>query len=269
MRLALDHLTVPDTTPAQLVEVASKAGAQAVCMFIEPMAVIPRMPAFDLYGDTAERRETRARMDNLGIGMDLAYPFTLTGRTDVSAFGRALETARFLGARAVNVLVYDRDPARRVDCFGRFCTLALAHDLHVAVEFYPVSQVRRFPDAVALAQAADTPGRVGVNVDLLHLARSGGVAADLAAAPAGTVLYAQYCDAPAFCEDSQLEAEASSQRLYPGEGALDVQGLAAVLEPDVRISVEAPREDLVLRGVPALERARRALQATRDRLAKC
>ena len=259
--LALDHLTVADTTPSQLIEIAGAVGARAVCMFLEPMAVLPRMPWFDLYGPTPERYETKLRMNDLGIGLDLAYPFTLSGRTDVAAFRPALETASFLGARAVNVLVYDREPARRTEVFERFCILALAHGLQVALEFYPPSQVRTLTDAVSLAQTAEAPGQVGVNVDLLHLIRSGNGPRDLLDAPPGAVFYAQFCDAPATCAMERREGEASSHRLYPGEGELDVAGFAEALPYGVSASVEAPREDLILAGVPPGERARRAVEA--------
>ena len=172
-RLALDHLTVTDTTPSQLVSVAAEVGCEAVCLFLEPVGILPRMPHFELLGATAERRETRARCEALGVGIDLVYPFTLTGRTDANTFMPALETAAYLGAQAVNVLLYDRDPARRLDVFGAFCTLAAAHALEVVVEYYPVSQIKSLAAAIELV-SHHLPGRVGVNVDLLHFNRSGG-----------------------------------------------------------------------------------------------
>jgi sugar phosphate isomerase/epimerase len=230
---------------------------------MEPMGVLPRMPHFELYGDTAERRRTSERMRDLGVGVDLVYPFTLAGRTDPDAFAPALETAAHLAARAVNVLMYDRDPARRLDTFGRFCELAFAHDLAVAIEFYPQSQVRSLAEGRALLDQIDGAGRVGLNVDLLHLVRSGGSLAELAATPAEALLYAQYCDGPAACADDQREFEASSQRLLPGEGVFDLQGFAAALPPGLPTSVELPQDSALAAGIPRLERARRAIDLTR------
>lgn len=261
-RLALDHLTVTDTTPSQLVSVAAQIGCEAVCLFMQPMDILPRMPHFELLGATAERRETRARCDALGVGIDLVYPFTLTGRTNVNTFMLALETAVYLGARAVNVLLYDRDPARRLDVFGGFCALAAAHALEVVVEPYPASQIASLAAAIDLV-GHPLPGRVGVNLDLLHFNRSGGNVAELAASPAGLIRYAQYCDGAATVERSQWEWEASSQRLLPGAGAFDLAAFACALPRDVRASVELPQEDALLRGVPAVERGRRAVTAVR------
>jgi len=43
------------------VTLADETGCQSVCLFLERMEVLPRMPQFALIGDTAERRETRRR----------------------------------------------------------------------------------------------------------------------------------------------------------------------------------------------------------------
>jgi len=260
--LALDHLTVADTTPAQLVEVAARAGCRAVCLFLTPMAVLPRMPQFALIGDTAERRETRRRCEDLGITIDLAYPFTLAGRTEIDSFRPAMETAAWLGVRALNTLVYDRDPQRRRDRFGQFCELAGQYALSVALEFYPASQVRTLQEAIALVELLGQPSHVGVNLDLLHLIRSGGQVAQVAAVAPDTLQYAQYCDGPENSPTASSEWEASRQRLLPGQGVFDVRGFAAALPERVRCSVEIPQEDAIEAGVPALERALRAVTRT-------
>lgn len=264
MRLALDHLTVADTTPSQLVAVAAAIGCPAICLFMEPMAVLPRLPRFELYGDTPERRETLARMADGGVSLDIAYPFTLTGRSDIASFARALETAAVLGAWGVNVLAYDREPARRADSFATFCDLAGGFGLNVVVEFYPLSQVRTLDDAVALVRGVGAPGRVGVNADLLHLTRSGGTIESLTAVPPEWILYAQYCDAPAVQDRLSWDYEASHQRLAAGAGALNLAGFAAAMPPGCRASVEMPREDALQAGVPTYDRARAALDGVRQ-----
>lgn len=265
VELALDHLTVADTTPSQLVEVAAAAGARAVCMFLQPMEVLPRMPVFELYGDTPERRATRARLDDLGVSIDLVYPFTLAARSEIMDFEKSLETAAYLGAWAVNVLLYDRDPARRFDRFAEFCALARDHGLGVVAEFYPTSQVRSLPEAAELVRRLGA-SNVGVNVDLLHLMRSGGALPDLGPAH-DAIAYGQFCDGPSAHPLETREFEASSQRLYAGEGVFDIAGFAAALPAKARMSVEAPRDDLLAAGVQALERARCALDATRYAIA--
>jgi sugar phosphate isomerase/epimerase len=260
-RLALDHITAVDAAPVQLVETAAATGCAAVCLFMEPMPVLPLMPAFDLYGSAAERAEFRAALAGNGITFDVAYPFTLTGRTEVAGFARAAACAAELGAGLLNVLDYDREPARRVEVFGAFCDLAAGFGLKVAVEFYPPSQVPSLTAALDLVGAIRRPGEVGVNADLLHLMRSGGSLAELAAAPAGTVLYGQLADGP-LAAPADREHEASAARQLGGEGAFDLAGFVAALPAGCPISVEIPRNAAV-GAQSTLERAATAVASVR------
>jgi sugar phosphate isomerase/epimerase len=263
-RLALDHITAIDTTPVQLARAARASGCDGMCLFMEPMDVLPLMPKFDIYGDKAARAETRAVMDDLGVALDLAYPFTLAGRTDVTSFATAMECAADLGAGLINALLYDRDPVRRLDTFGKFCDMAAGFGLNVGVEFYPVSQVPSLAAALDLVRQIDRPGAVGVNADLLHLMRSGGTIAELAATPAEYILYGQIADGPANPPES-LDFEASSERQLCGEGAFDVAGFVRALPPGCPISVEIPRNHAVGNKTTG-ERVRRAIDSVRAAL---
>jgi sugar phosphate isomerase/epimerase len=261
--LALDHLTVADTTPSQLIAVAAEVGCPAVCMFLESMSVLPRMPPFDLIGDTLERRETRRQCEDRGICIDLAYPFTLAARTQIDAFGPLMDTAAWLGVRTLNTLLYDRDPLRRFDRFAAFCELAAQHELLVAIEFYPLSQIRSLGEALELVARIGRPEQVGVNIDLLHLIRSGSRIEEIRAAPRGSIVYAQFCDGPQTLEREHWGSEASYQRLPPGEGQFDVVGFAQALPQGVPCSVEVPQDLQIAQGLGVGERALRALQAAR------
>ncbi|MDE2436186.1 MAG: sugar phosphate isomerase/epimerase [Sphingomonadales bacterium] len=265
-RLALDHITVVDADPIALAEAARGAGCDGICLFMEPMAVLPLMPRFDLYGDRAARKALKARMDDLGIALDVAYPFTLAGRTTVSDFAPAMDCAAELGAGVLNVLLYDRDAQRRLDTLAAFGELAAGHGLRVGVEFYPSSQVRSLAEALALVEAAGPPERVAINVDLLHLMRSGGTLAELAAAPAERICYGQISDAP-LAAPADPDLEASSQRLLPGEGQFDVAGFVRALPPGCLLSVEIPRDDAVRASVSLAERAEQAVGSVRRALA--
>ncbi|MBB4613937.1 sugar phosphate isomerase/epimerase family protein [Novosphingobium taihuense] len=260
-RLALDHLTAIDTTPIHLAQTARAVGCDGMCLFMEPMDVLPLMPKFDICGDPVTRAELKSVMRDLGVSLDLAYPFTLTGRTDVAAFATAMECAAELGAGMINALLYDRDPARRLDTFARFCDMADGFGLRVGVEFYPPSQVPSLAAALDLVGQVARPERVGINVDLLHLIRSGGTIGELAAVPAGYVLYGQVADGPALAPEDPGE-EASSERLLCGQGAFDVAGFVRALPEGCPISVEIPRNHAVGTETTAT-RARRAVDSAR------
>lgn len=258
---ALDHLTVVDATPIELIEVAAATGYRAVCLFLECIDALPRMPHFSLVEDGAARRAAKSRMDDLGIGLDLAYPFTLASRTAVRNFEQSLETAAYFEARFVNVLIYDRDADRRLERFAEFCALAGTFNLGVVVEFFPASQIPSLSAAVALLRSMDAGKTVGINVDLLHLHRSGGDIGQLAAASPEHLHYAQYCDAPLRRDASQHAYEASCERMLAGDGALDLQGFWRALPAGCLSSIELPRDHAIDRGDSQQERARAALSS--------
>lgn len=261
-RLALDHITAVDAGPEDLASVAAEAGCAGICLFMEPMAVLPDMPSFDLYGPPAQRISLRRHMESVGVGLDLAYPFTLAGRTEIADLEPALACAAELGAGLVNALVYDRDPQRRLQNFGGFCDLAQKHGLGVAVEFYPVSQIRSLVEALDLVAQINRPYQVGVNADLLHLMRSGGSIAELAGAPAEYILYGQLCDGPSVCATDSFDEEASTARLLAGEGVFDLPGFARALPANCPISVEIPRNAAI--GLESRsERVARAVDGVR------
>jgi sugar phosphate isomerase/epimerase len=63
----------------------------------------------------------------------------------------------------------------------------------------------------------------------------------------------------------EIIRQARGDRLFPGEGGLDLRGLLRAMPPDLPISVEVP----YARPMAPLERAKRALSATREVLARC
>ena len=60
----------------------------------------------------------------------------------------------------------------------------------------------------------------------------------------------------------EIIRQARSDRLFPGEGGLDLTGLLRTLPAGLPLSLEIP----YAKPMPALERARRALAATKAML---
>lgn len=259
-RLSLDHITVTDTTPAQLAELAAATGCSGICPFLHSMEVLPAMPDYDLVRDPAARRATRAALAATGMASDLIYPFTMAGRTIVADFAPALEAGADLGATLANVLCYDRDPARRTEKLAELADLAASFGIGLAIEFYPPAQVRTLAEALA---EIDRAGRanIGVTADLLHIVRGGDWNQSLALLSDARVRIGQIADGPADMPADRIEWEAGIQRLLPGKGAFDIAAFLAALNPDVPISVEVPQQSALESGVPPLERARAAVDA--------
>jgi sugar phosphate isomerase/epimerase len=107
----------------------------------------------------------------------------------------------------------------------------------------------------------------GSAVDALHFDRSHSRLSDLSALPRTWFRYVQLCDAPrARASDREsLIHEAVSERMFPGEGAIDLAGLLRALPSGIPIALEVPTATLA-RTTPAAERLQRAVAATRKLL---
>ena len=260
-RLALDHITVVDATPLQLADIAFEAGFRAISPFLHSLDVMCQMPAYDMVADLAMRAQFIERLETLNLQVDIAYPFTLSKRTILSEFTETLACAKEVNASFVNVLHYDRDPESRKDSFARFCDLADNFGLRTLVEFYPASQIRTLEDAYELVASVGGPNVAGINVDILHLMRSGGAVADLAAIPSEYISYAQLSDGPAHCVADLCAREASEERMLPGQGEFDLQSFLGVLPSECQISIEVPRVSDIGRGASFQARASAAARS--------
>lgn len=238
MHLALDHLTVGDAYPWEMVEIASASGFQGCCVFLESMSVLPNMPGYSLINDRAQRARMRQALGDCGVSLDLAYPFTLTGRSQPSDFEASLNCAAELGACAVNLLVYDRQPERATQSIGRFVEQAGGYGLDVVLEFYPASAIASLERARAVVSETNSP-RLGINADILHLYRSGGTIEEVAAAR-DLIHFAQLADGPLSPPDDPV-FEAAEARMELGQGEFELSAFVEALPP-VKVSVEIPNK---------------------------
>ena len=117
-----------------------------------------------------------------------------------------------------------------------------------------------------MLRAAAQPN-AGLLVDLLHFARSGSSIEDLAALPREWFHYAHVCDAPGELPTTTagLIHTARFERLFPGEGGIDMHGILAALPEGIPFALEIPRAMLVAQ-VGAKEHARLAIEAARRHL---
>lgn len=266
--IALDHLTAINTNPRELLEAASSSGYGGVCLFQKSMAELPLMPDYDLVHDKAQRDATRQAAVDFGVSIELVYPFSFGSRTSVPAFELDLECAAELGARRVNALVYDRDEARAADNLGAFTDLAHRFGLLTAIEFFPGSRIASLEHVVDLLERVNTPEWLGLNIDLLHLVRSGGDVRQLATLRKGSIFIAQVCDGPLDLEPSQYAFEASSNRLLPGEGEFDVAAFVESLPEHCPVSLEVPVTDSGEGALDPVGKANAAMHAFQDCLSR-
>jgi sugar phosphate isomerase/epimerase len=255
--LSLSHLTVLDAAPPDLVGIAADAGFDAVGLRVWPAGSEPPYP---MLGDTPMLRATADRLATTGVRVLDVEVLRLRPDSRPDDALRVLDAGARLGARNVLVIANDPEEGRLVERFAAICAAAADRALRACLEFMIFSTVRTLADALRILDRAAHPAGA-VLVDALHLRRSGGTAADLAAVPAGRLPYAQLCDAPAEPALPVVQ-EAREARLLPGDGELPLSALVGALPPDADLAVEAPVAALQER--PPAERARLAYASLRQ-----
>lgn len=259
--LSLSYYTVPELAPLAMVRAAAGAGFDFV-----GVRLLDGQPGRDptpLLENSALRRETLACLRDTGVKVLDASGARLVPSTDLPAFAPFFEAAAELGARHVLATGDDPDESRLADRFATLCDAAQRFGLTVDIEFVPWMTLSNVNDAARLVRAVGHPA-LGIAVDALHFDRSGSRLDDLALLPRPWLRYVQLCDAPAEWSrdrDALLHA-ATRERLFPGEGAIDLVGLLRALPVGIPVALEVPRAALS-RTMAAQERLQLAVRATR------
>jgi sugar phosphate isomerase/epimerase/4-hydroxyphenylpyruvate dioxygenase-like putative hemolysin len=261
---SLAHLTALSLSPPELVEAAAEAGFRYVGVRLTK--VTPQEPHYPLATDPALMRTTKVRLAATGVEVLDIELARIGPDQDPRDFQRFLEAGAELGARHVITQLPDPDRSRKVDRFARLCEMARPLGLTVDLEFPSWTETPDLTEAARVLRAAGQPN-AGMLVDLLHFARSGSSIADLRELPAEWFHFAHVCDAPPGVPPTTegLIHTARFERLYPGEGGIDVGGILAALPPGLPFALEIPRAQLVAQ-VGAKEHARMAIAAARRHL---
>lgn len=262
--VSLAALTILDAGPAGQIRAAAEAGFESVGLRLNPL--VPSDPV--VIGNAERESEILHLLAETGLEVLEIGVFPIVPELDVEMLTPVLAFSAKIGARYIVCPVEDRDRTRRCATFAALCDAALRFGLTVLAEFNPYSAMPQLEDALALVSAVARPN-AALCIDALHLSRSGGSPSDLAAVPRRLMPLVHFCDAKApdfSLAPEELRRESRTARLLPGDGELPLDALLDALPPDVAISVEAPSaRDAHL---PAGERARRALAATRAVLAR-
>jgi sugar phosphate isomerase/epimerase len=258
---SLAALTALELAPPELIEVAAACGYDEVGIRLLPAT--PGGMAYPLMEDEASLRETIARLDATGVTVADLEVVAFRPETDIAAFSAFFETGARLGAKHILVAAYDPALDRFADRFAKFCEAAAQCGLTADLEFMPWTSV---PDLGTASRIVEKVGKTnaGVLVDALHFDRSGSLIGDIAEIPAGRLHYWQLCDAPAErpTTHEEMMRVARTERMFPGEGGIDLVSLARAMPADITVSIEVPTLELA-RTMDAYARARRALAAAR------
>ena len=261
---SLAHLTALSLTPPEMVDVAARTGYRYVGLRIN--RVTPTEVLYPLITDRTLMKETKAHLADTGVGVLDIECARMGPDTEPESYLSFLETGAELGAVHVLAQLPDPDFDRATDRFGRLCDLAKPLGLGVDLEFISWTETPDLNRAVDVLHAVDRPN-AGILVDTLHFDRSNSSIAQLRQLPPEWFRYAQVCDAPKEKPTTKEELlyEGRSERLFPGDGGIDVRGILSCLSQDIPYSLEIPGDSLAAK-VGLEEYARRALQSSREHL---
>lgn len=255
--LSLAYLTVDGASPLEHIEAAVAADFPSAGLRILPPTHLSRTGC--VVGNPSLAQIVHRACQDSGIRLLDAEVASLTASITADDIAAIAATAGELGFRFVQAVVDDEDMDRAASNLARLAAAAENAGIGVALEFMAFRPLRDLESALCLIENCGADN-VGILVDVLHLARSGGSPDMLADIPAGKIAMAQLCDAPlappAF---GDLAAEARNGRLHPGEGELWLDELLDVLPDGLPISIEVPHSRSA--GLSIIERAQNSRHA--------
>ena len=257
-KLLIAPTSLQDTAPLDYIDATIAAGYDGIGLRVHRS---PGLPFHPVVGDAALIGEMRARLADLTV-FDL-YSFYLEPATDVNTFAPAMELGASFGAKYATVMGADTEWSRQRDNFIKTCDLAKQYGLTCSLEFAVTRPLATLPQTVQLITEAKR--EAVICIDPLHLARSGGSAADVKALPAKYFPYAQISDGvlePGEPNPALFGKLGLGQRKMPGEGTLPLREVLAALPKDVPLSVELPHS-LAPAGTSASDWAKMTLQSVR------
>jgi sugar phosphate isomerase/epimerase len=258
---SLAALTALDLLPPRLVEVAAACGFEEVGFRL--LAATPGGTSYPLMDDRHALKETKARLAATGVRVADLEVVAFRPETIVESLEAFLATGKELGARHTLVAAYDPDLERFSDRFAKYCEMAARFGLTADLEFMPWTYVPDISTAARIVEKVASPA-AGILVDALHFDRSAGRVEDLRKIPVQRLHYWQICDGPAErpATTEGLMHAAREERMFPGEGGIDLVQLAKAMPADITISIEVPTAELA-KTVDAETRARRALRGAK------
>jgi sugar phosphate isomerase/epimerase len=235
---SLAYLSSHRCTPVQAIEVAAQTGYSFVGLRLWPNA--PGAPQQHLLGHADALRETIAAQRDMGVGIFDLEIIRIGENFDPHTWDALYDAGAALKAKAILVAGDDANEARLSENYARLCEVMKPFGMSADLEFMPWTAVKDAQSALRIVRNAGMPDNAGILVDALHFGRSSTTLQDIRNIPTELLHYAQICDAQAGQHFSaeQMIHTARCERLLPGEGSIDVQGLFDALPADLPVSVE-------------------------------
>jgi sugar phosphate isomerase/epimerase len=275
--MGIDHLTMLDVPPPDLVTMASEAGFDSVGIRVS--AATPGEQQWPMTKGSPMLEETVRRLRDMGMQALNVEVLRISSNTRGEDYEHILESGARLGARYISVNSDDPDLDRAADTFSSLVEAAKSYSLRPLIEPIIYTRVQNLDQAVEIAERSDGGG---VLLDALHFRRYGGRFEQLRSLDPRLIPSLQLNDAPLDPPDglsrperlplgqstdgSDLQVESRAWRLLPGEGELPLAELISAMPGEFTLSIEAPALSLreTLSPTDFARRARESLDTVLD-----
>lgn len=265
-QFSLAHLTILDAPPPELIRIAARTGYDYVGLRLIPLG-LPGETVYAPHDDPVMRRAIKSAIAETGVQVLDVELARIVEAPRPDSYLPALETAAELGAKHVLSSVWMRDRLEIIDRFARLCEVAKPLGLTVNLEFVSSTDWNTLEGALDIVSSCGHDN-VGIMIDTLHFHRGRIPLAQLDRIPASWTNFTHLCDdrpdAPATIEEARRTMR--EERLYPGEGAVDIAGILGRLPQSVICAIELPHRQR-LRELGPDQFARTCLERTRRYLA--
>ena len=234
--IGLAHLSAIELEPTALIDLAAETGHASVALRLHSAAA--GTPVYPMEPGAVETRALRDHAHTRGVSISEVELVPITRNLVPNTLRPLLQVARELGATGLIVTGDIDDRTLLIERFTEICKNAAAHGLLVHLEFMRWRAVGTLSDAREVVERSEQHN-ARILVDLLHLARSGGTAKELATLPPNMVNLVQICDATAELQ-GDIIAEARGGRLTPGQGALPIPDMLSALRGTWNAALELP-----------------------------
>ena len=239
-KYSLAHLTILDAPPPELIRIAARTGYDFVGLRLIPLG-LPGEVAYAPHDDVVMRRAIKAAIDDTGVKVLDVELARIIEAPAPESYLPALETAAELGAKHVLSSVWMRDRYQVIERFARLCDVAKPLGLTVNLEFVSSTEWNTLEGALDIVTNCGRDN-VGIMIDTLHFHRGRIPIEQLDRVPASWANFVHVCDdrpdVPATMEEARRTMR--EERLYPGEGAVDIAGIVGRLPQSVICAIELP-----------------------------
>lgn len=237
---SLAHLTVLGCATPEMVYLAARAGYDYVSPRLIYMG-LPGEPNYALAENPEMLRKTRRALADTGLKVHDIELARVHDDMYPSKYLPAMEVAAELGAKAVLSSIWTPRRDYAIEKFAQLCDLARPFGLTVDLEYVPIASVNTLAGAVEVLRSVNRPN-AGLMVDTHHFHRARDRAEDLAALPREWFHFAHLCDACAEIptDHDEMTRILREERLYIGEGGIDIASILRQLPENLVLSIELP-----------------------------